>query len=162
MKIIYPGSFDPPTRGHMDIIARAAAMFDEVVVAVMMNEEKMGCFDPAARRDWLLSLVRELPNVTVVEEKGLLMDLAVSVGASAILRGLRDAADYAVERPVADAFRAIAGVETLFMQSSPEHGFVSSRMVRELLKFRGPVADLIPPKIVKDVVTLYAQRREGV
>ena len=120
MKAIYAGSFSPPTFGHLDVIRRGAAMFDELIVAVLSQSEKKYLFTPEMRADMLERITKDIPGVRVVSSTGLLVDLARREGADVILRGLRDASDLTFEMQLAEANRKIGGVETLFLSCQPE------------------------------------------
>lgn len=149
MIAIYPGSFDPPTAGHLDIIRRAAAFSDTLYVLIMVNIEKKHLLSTDERVRLIKECAKDLPNVIVREESGLLMDIAKELDAHAVIRGLRTEADYVKERTVADAFMALAGVETLFIQSRPAQYFVSSSMVKELLAFGGDIEKLVPEPVFR-------------
>lgn len=155
MLAIYPGSFDPPTVGHVEVIRRAARLFDQVYVAVMLNRAKHPRLSAEARVGLLQRCAGTAQNLHFIVSDAPLIDLARRLDATLILRGLRSDADYAVERPVADGFLRLYGIETLFMQSSPETAFISSSMARELLSFGKPPVGLIPAEIIDDVVNAY-------
>jgi len=141
---IFPGSFDPITRGHADIIRRGAALFDELVVAVGTNPDKASWLTADERAAILVKVVRDLPNVRVETYEGLTIDLARRLGAQAILRGLRGGADLHYELQVAVTNRTVAGVETVFVLTSPEFAFLSSSLARQIAQGGGDVSKLVP------------------
>ena len=134
MKIcVVPGSFDPFTIGHLDIVERASKLFDKVYVAIMVNSEKTGTFDLATRKKIAEVSCGDLQNVTVITAEGLLADLCSALGAVAIVKGVRSASDYNYEAVFADANRHLTGIETVWLPARPELSFVSSTFVRELM-----------------------------
>ena len=142
---IYPGSFDPPTNGHLDLIERGSRMFGELVVAVLRNTEKSPMFSSNERVEMLQQLTRHLENVRVGAFDGLMVDFAKSVGAACVLRGIRAISDYEYELQMALMNRKIEPtLETVFMLPAAKYSFVSSRLVREVATAGGPVADLVP------------------
>ena len=151
MRAIYPGSFSPPTLGHLDIIRRAAKLFDEVVVAVMSQSEKSYLFSLDERKDMLRRVLTGVPNARVVSDTGLLADVAKREGADVILRGIRDASDLPLEMQMAAANRQIGGVDTVFLVCSPEYSLLSSSIVRDCARHRAPIAGMVPPEIVNDI-----------
>lgn len=151
MIAIYPGSFDPTTVGHMEIIRRAAKLFEMVYVLVLINPQKHPLFRAEERLDMLNACVKSLPNVRVMASEGTLLEAVEELHADVILRGLRSEADYLNEKSVTDAFLKLWGVETLFIQCDPEMGYVSSSLVRELMRFHAPVDKLVPPEILNRV-----------
>lgn len=149
---VYPGSFDPITVGHMDIIRRSVSLFDRVVVAVLHNPQKTGCFTLDERLEMLRDCCRDLPAVSVETFDGLTMDFARRVGACAVVRGIRTAADYPMEESLARINQRICPeVETVLLLSSAEHSVVSSSCVRELAMFGGDVRNLVPEPILERV-----------
>lgn len=151
MKVVYPGSFHPPTIGHIDIIKRAASLFDEVVVAVMMNPEKTYLFPPDVRTEMLRDCLRDMKNVRVVSDGGLLAELCKREKADAILRGLRSYTDYGYETPLAEANKAIGAPETIYISANPALSHVSSTIVLDIAKHRGPLEGFVPPEIIDRV-----------
>jgi len=151
MRAIYPGSFSPPTLGHLDIIRRAAKLFDEVVVAVLSQSEKSYLFSLDERKDMLRRVLTGVPNARVVSDTGLLADVAKREGADVILRGIRDASDLPLEMQMAAANRQIGGVDTVFLVCSPEYSLLSSSIVRDCARHRAPIAGMVPPEIVNDI-----------
>lgn len=157
MIVLYPGCFDPMTRGHLDIIGRASRLFDQVVVLVMSNPRKRPMISAGERCRMVARLTRGMENVRVEADGGALIDAVRRLGAHAILRGLRDNSDYAEQRAVADAFYRVCGVETLFIQSDPALGYISSSLAREIINLGVPAGQLVPEEILPDV--LAAARR---
>jgi pantetheine-phosphate adenylyltransferase len=151
MRAIYPGSFSPPTLGHLDIIRRAAKLFDEVVVAVLSQSEKRYLFSLEERKDMLRRILTGVPNARVVSDTGLLADVAKLEGADVILRGIRDASDLPLEMQMASANRKIGDVETVFLVCSPEYSLLSSSIVRDCARHRAPIHGMVPPEIVNDI-----------
>ena len=143
MKLLFPGSFDPFTIGHADLVERALKLGVEVVIAIGINEEKKPLFSTAQR----LAAIREYyngnPAVSVIEYKGLTVDAVRDNGCDAILRGIRSVTDYDKERNLADINRSIEGVETVLLVSSPAVQHVSSSLVRELISFGRPANELM-------------------
>ncbi len=135
MKLFFPGSFDPFTIGHADLVSRALALGCEVVIAVGINTEKKPLFDTHVRKKAISEFYRDEPRVTVTEYEGLTIDAVRQTGCNAILRGIRSVTDYDKERNLADINRSIDGVETVLLVSSPAVQHVSSSLVRELISF---------------------------
>ena len=145
MKIaIFPGSFDPFTRGHQAIVERALPMFDKLVIAIGVNRAKKGWMSIEERLERLCALYADEPRVEVVTYETLTMDLAKEYGAKYILRGVRSVTDFEYERTIADANRKIGGLETIFLISDAETAHISSSLVRELASFGHDVSDLLP------------------
>lgn len=135
MKLFFPGSFDPFTIGHADLVSRALALGCEVVIAVGINTEKKPLFATHVRKKAISEFYRDEPRVTVTEYEGLTIDAVRQTGCNAILRGIRSVTDYDKERNLADINRSIDGVETVLLVSSPAVQHVSSSLVRELISF---------------------------
>ena len=155
---LYPGSFDPLTVGHLDIIERAARLYDTVVVAVLHNPNKQGAFPVEKRLEFIERACAHIPGVRAEQFYGLLVDYARQVGASAIIRGLRAVSDFEYEFQMAQMNKQLCpGVETLFMMTKPEHAYISSSGVREIATFGGDVSAFLPPCILKDCL-LYTSR----
>ena len=150
---VYPGSFDPLTLGHEDLIRRAAALFDRVIVAVLINPNKKGCFPIPERLDMIRTVLADLPNVEVDAFEGLLVDYMHLKGARIVLRGLRSALDFETECQMAQINRQISpdGVETLFLATAPEYGHISSSMVRQVAQFGGDISPLVPPVLTQRI-----------
>lgn len=154
-----PGSFDPVTNGHLDVIARAAEQFDEVVVTVVVNPNKQGMFTVEERMDLIREVTAHLPNVRVESWRGLLVDFAKQQGITAIVKGLRDATDLGYEMQMAQMNRKLTGVDTYFIATNPAYGFVSSSLVKEVAAYGGDVADLLPPIVHKQLLARIAERK---
>jgi len=152
---IYPGTFDPPTNGHLDLIQRGANIFDELVVAILRNPEKVALFSLAERREMLEELTREFENVRIETFDGLLVEYAGRVGASAVLRGIRAISDYEYEMQMALMNRKLdPQLETVFMMPAEAYTYVSSRLVKEIVQLGGSVHGLIPDMVEE---RLYAK-----
>ena len=157
MKAIYAGSFSPPTMGHLDVIRRGAALFDELIVAVVGQSEKQYRFSLEARAEMVRKVVRGIPGVRVVSSTGLLVDLARSEGADVLLRGLREASDLPFELQLADANRLIGGFETLFITSLPQYSRISSSIVRDCALHGAPIDGMVPDEIIDDIYAVYGR-----
>ena len=161
---IYPGSFDPPTYGHLDIIKRSLVLFDEILVAVAFNPEKLGkyLFTPQERVDMLREVMDGAGAQLRVEAfPGLLVDLAKSTGAQTIVRGLRAVSDYEYELQMALMNRSLyPDLETVFLMASEGHSFISSRLVREVAFLGGEVKDLVPPVVYEALQRRIASQKQ--
>jgi pantetheine-phosphate adenylyltransferase len=146
-RAVCPGSFDPPTNGHLDVVGRSSALFDEVVVAVLVNKSKKSLFTVDERMDMLTEVLSEYPNVTVGSFHGLLVDYCRANDIRAIVKGLRAVTDFDYELQMAQMNQRLSGVDTLFMSTSPEYSFVSSSLVKEVATYGGDVAHLLPPTV---------------
>jgi len=143
---LYPGSFDPVTRGHMDVIERAARLCDTLVVAVLHNPDKRGAMDVGLRVKALCEATAHLGNVRVVAHSGLCVECARETGADAVIRGVRPLGDFDSEYQMAQINRAIGGVETLMITTSPEYASISSSVVRQIAQFGGAIDEMVPEK----------------
>ena len=142
---IYPGSFDPPTNGHLDLIQRGSKIFEELVVAILRNSEKIPMFSVAERREMLLQLTADLKNVRIDMFDGLMVEYAKSIDAMCVLRGIRAISDYEYELQMALMNRKLEPtLETVFMMPADKYSYVSSRLVREVAQAGGPVKGLVP------------------
>jgi len=148
-KVVCPGSFDPVTNGHLDIIFRASRLFDEVVVAVLVNESKKGLFTLDERLELLAETTADLPNVTYTSFQGLLVDFCADNGIGAIAKGLRAVSDFDYELQMAHMNATIADVDTVFIPTTPAYSFVASSLVKEVAKGGGDVSALVPPAVLK-------------
>ena len=145
VKAVYPGSFDPPTNGHLDLIERGSKIFDELVVAILRNLEKDPLFSVTDRRKMLEEMTSGFDNVTVDTFDGLTVDYALRVGARAILRGIRAISDYEYELQMALMNRKLQpGLETVFMMPAEKYSYLSSRLVREVAQLGGSIECLVP------------------
>jgi pantetheine-phosphate adenylyltransferase len=152
IKAIYPGSFDPPTNGHLDLIERGSKIFDELVVAVLRNPEKDPLFSVADRRNMLEAMTAGFDNVSVDTFDGLTIDYALRVDATAILRGIRAVSDYEYELQMALMNRKLQpGLETVFMMPAEKYSYLSSRLVREIAQLGGNIDCLVPALVAQKV-----------
>ncbi len=150
MTAIYPGSFDPVTNGHLDLIARGAALFDRLVLGVLRNSAKNPLFSVAERVEMLREGAQALPNVEVATFEGLLVDFAREQGARAVLRGIRAISDYEFELQMAHMNRRLAPeVETIFLMPDAKYSYVSSRLVKEVFRLGGSVDGLVPEWVIE-------------
>jgi pantetheine-phosphate adenylyltransferase len=147
-RVVCPGSFDPVTNGHLDIISRAAQLFDEVVVAVLRNPNKTSLFTAAERVELIAAATKELDNVRVDRFEGLIVDFCRDNDISAIVKGLRAVSDFDYEMQMAQMNYSQAGVETLFMTTNPLYAFLSSSLVKEFARYGGDVSGLVPPTVL--------------
>ncbi|WP_053205415.1 pantetheine-phosphate adenylyltransferase [Jiangella muralis] len=155
-RCLCPGSFDPVTNGHLDVIERAASLFDEVVVAVLVNVSKKGLFSVDERIDLLEKACGHLPAVRVESFEGLLVDFARQREIPAVVKGLRAVTDFDYELQMAQMNHRLTGLETLFVATNPDYSFLSSSLVKEVASYGGDVAGLVP-----DVVLQRLQERLG-
>ena len=145
---IYPGSFDPITNGHLDLIVRGCYLFDKLIVAILSNETKQPLFSVEERMEMLCEVVNCYPNVAVDSFDGLLVDYAAEKGASVLLRGIRAISDYEYELQMALMNRRLRPeIETVFMMASEAHSFISSRLVKEVFGLGGNIGGLVPPSV---------------
>ncbi len=147
-RVVCPGSFDPVTNGHLDIISRAAALYDEVVVAVLINATKKGLFTVDERVEMLTEVTAQYGNVKIDRFHGLLVDFCANNGISAVVKGLRAVSDFEYEMQMAQMNYRMAKVETLFMTTNPNHSFLSSSLIKEIARFGGDVSGLVPEPVV--------------
>ena len=148
-KAIYPGSFDPITTGHLDIIKRSANLFDELVIGVLNNSAKNPLFSIDERVNIIKELTKDIPNVTVDSFDGLLVDYAASVDASVVIRGLRAVTDFEYELQIAQTNKVeYPKLETLFMTSSLQYSYLSSTIVREFASYGGDITKFVPESII--------------
>jgi pantetheine-phosphate adenylyltransferase len=143
-RAVCPGTFDPVTNGHLDIIGRAAGLFDEVVVATGTNVSKSRLFDPEERLAMLEEAVRPWDNVRVSGFTGLIVDFCREIGAVAIIKGLRGATDYEYELPMAHMNARLTGIETIFLPGAAGNSYVSSSLIKEVAGFGGDVSAFVP------------------
>lgn len=153
-----PGSFDPPTNGHLDVIGRASALFDEVVVAVLVNKSKKSLFTVDERIAMLTDITEKYPNVSVGSFHGLLVDYCRDNDIRAIVKGLRAVTDFDYELQMAQMNQQLSGVDTLFMSATPEYSFIASSLVKEVATYGGDVAHLLPPTVHSLLLARLAER----
>lgn len=158
-RVVCPGSFDPVTRGHIDIISRAARQNDEVVVAVLTNVNKRGLFSVEEKVAMLHESTAEFGNVTVSQFDGLLVDFCRKNDIPAIVRSLRSVSDFDYELQIAQMNYQLSGVETMFMTANPQYSFLSSSLVREIAQYGGDVSSLVSPHVEDRLRDKYADRR---
>lgn len=145
---IYPGSFDPITNGHLDLIQRSSALFDQLIVAILRNEAKESLFSVEERIEMLNEVICGYSNVSVGSFDGLLVDYAAERGASVILRGIRAVSDYEYELQMALMNRRLRpDIETVFLMAGEAHSFISSRLVKEVIRLGGNISGLVPAPI---------------
>ncbi|MFQ9807606.1 MAG: pantetheine-phosphate adenylyltransferase [Christensenellales bacterium] len=157
--LLYAGSFDPVTRGHMDVIRRAAALCPELVVAVMHNPEKHGFLPVPMRVELLKTACRGLNNVRVIAHGGLLIDCAHEVGAKAVIRGLRPLGDFESEYQMAQVNKRLGGVETLLMTTSDDCASISSSIVRQVAAFGGDISPMVPEGTAQQILAALSQNK---
>jgi pantetheine-phosphate adenylyltransferase len=148
-RAVCPGSFDPVTNGHLDIVGRSSRLYDEVVVAVLVNESKQGLFTIAERLDMLREVVKPYGNVRVESFQGLLVDFCRAQQASVVVKGLRAVSDFDYELQMAQMNIGLAGVETLFMPTNPQHSFLSSSLVKDVAKWGGDITAHVPELVAR-------------
>ena len=156
-RVVCPGSFDPVTNGHLDVISRAAALHDEVVVAVLINITKKSLFSTDERVDMLREVTRDLGNVRVDRFHGLLVNFCTANGINAIVKGLRAVSDFEYEMQMAQMNYRLAKVETLFMTTNPQYSFLSSSLVKEIAMYGGDVSGLVPEQVLGRLRTRLAE-----
>lgn len=151
MKILIPGSFDPPTNGHIDVINRCSKIFSEIIVGIVVNPSKDSLFTRNERSEMLENIFQEKENIKVESFEGLLVDFASKNSVDAIVKGLRAMTDFDYEFQMAQANSTLAGYETIFIPSSPEYGYLSSSMVKEIHSYGGDVSSLVPSEVLKSL-----------
>ena len=160
-RAVCPGSFDPVTNGHVDVINRAAALYDELVVAVLVNPGKAGLFSVDERMDLLRDAVAHHANVTVDSFQGLLVDYCRSHDLPVIVKGLRAVSDFEYELQMAQMNRELAGIETLFVPTAPQVGHLSSSLVKQIAQFGGDVSTLVPKAVLDRLIAHRAAGEQG-
>ena len=157
-----PGSFDPVTLGHLDIIERSSRHFDEVVVAVIRNPQKtQSLFSLEDRQQMLKEATQHLPNIRIEFFKGLLVEFAKEHQAESIVKGLRAVSDFDYELQMAQMNQQLSGIDTFFISTSPQYSFLSSSLVREVAKYGGDVSGMVPPKVAKRLKERFAEAAAG-
>jgi pantetheine-phosphate adenylyltransferase len=157
---VCPGSFDPPTLGHLDIFRRAAGLFDQLTVAVLINPDKRGTFSIDERLELLRATTHDLPNVTIDSFHGLLVDYCTSHRIGAIVKGIRAVSDFDYELQMAQMNHGLTGVNTVFLPTAPAYSFVSSSLVKQVASYGGDVRDLLP-EIVSDALAGKINTAQG-
>ena len=147
-RVVCPGSFDPVTNGHLDIVTRAAGLYDEVVVAVLVNITKRSLFTVDERVEMLREVTRSYGNVRVERFHGLLVDFCAANGIAAVVKGLRAVSDFEYEMQMAQMNHRLAKVETLFMTTNPLYSFLSSSLVKDVGRYGGDVSELVPGQVL--------------
>ncbi len=160
MRVMYPGSFDPITLGHIDLIERCSRMFEEVVVAIMGNDSKQGTFSMAERLELAQESVKHLSNVEVKIGDGLTVDYAVKENCTLLIRGIRAVMDYEYELQHAATNRVLnPKIETLFLVADPHYSYISSSVAREIARFGGDLKSLVPCNVADRLIERYAQQK---
>lgn len=157
---VCPGSFDPVTNGHLDVIERASAQFDRVVVAVLVNPKKQGMFTVEERLEMLREVTVHLPNVTVDAWQGLLVDYAKNHELTAIVKGLRAVSDFEYELQMAQMNKELSGVDTFFTATNPLYSFLSSSLAKEVVTYGGDVSHLLPPPVYDRLKKRIEERKK--
>jgi pantetheine-phosphate adenylyltransferase len=157
LRVVCPGSFDPVTNGHLDIISRASRLYDEVVVAVLINITKKSLFTVEERIEMLREVTAQYGNVRVDSFHGLMVDFCETNGISAVVKGLRAVSDFDYEMQMAQMNYSMAKVETMFISTNPLYSFLSSSLIREVAKYGGDVSGLVPEPIIGKLRARLAQ-----
>ena len=161
-KAIYPGSFDPPTLGHLDIIRRSAKMVDELVVGVLHNSAKNSLFSTEERVTMIKEVTKEFPNVMVTSFDGLLVNYMKEIDATLIIRGLRAVTDFEYELQIAQTNRVeYPEVETIFLTTSLKYSYLSSTIVKEFASYGGDISKFVPPEFIDRIYAKYQIERNG-
>ena len=156
MKAIYPGSFDPITYGHVDIISRVRQIFDELVIVIMVNDEKSGSFTMDERLEMVRECIKDYDNVSVVVGNGLTVDFAREIGAKVLVRGIRAVSDYEYELQLATANMTLAeDIHTIFILAKPEYSFLSSSTAKVIAKNHGDLTAFVPDNVAKKLKEKY-------
>ncbi len=153
---LIPGSFDPPTNGHLDVIERCEGLFDEIIVAIILNPSKQALFTEGERTEMLKAMTDRWDNVTIGSFDGLLVDYAEEVGADVIVKGLRAVTDFDYELQMSQMNRALSGIDTFFVATSPDYGYLSSSLVKEVSQYGGAVDELVPEIVAAALKERYA------
>ena len=148
-RAIFPGSFDPITLGHVDVINRAMDLFDEIVIAIGINTDKKYLFSVAQRLEFIKETFKDQPKVKVTTYSGLTINYCQEIAVDYILRGLRNPADFEFEKAIAQTNRKLSGIETVFLLTSANTAFISSSIVRDVYRNKGDISALVPPSVAK-------------
>jgi pantetheine-phosphate adenylyltransferase len=148
-RAVFPGSFDPITLGHIDIIDRAIDLFDEIVIAIGINYDKKYLFDLEQRRQFIRDTFKNQPKISVTTYEGLTINYCKEIEADYILRGLRNPADFEFEKAIAQTNRKLSGIETVFLLTSADTAFISSSIVRDIYRNKGDISSLVPGSVAK-------------
>lgn len=160
-KAIYPGSFDPPTNGHIDIIRRSSAIVDELYVGILNNSAKNSLFSVEERVKMLEEITKDLPNVKIVSFDGLMVDYAREIGATLVIRGLRAVTDFEYELQIAHANHAEnEDIETIFLTTALQYSYISSTVVKEFASYGGDISKLVPAEIIDRIYAKYGIVKE--
>lgn len=156
---VCPGSFDPITYGHLDIITRGAKVFDQVYVSILNNSSKKPLFTVAERVELIKEVTKDIPNVKVDSFQGLLVDYAKNIGANAIIRGLRAVSDFEYEMQLTSMNRFLNNeIETFYIMTNNQYSFLSSSIVKEVAQYRGNISELVPPKVEEALRAKFANK----
>jgi len=149
MRAVYPGSFDPITNGHLDIIQRASQLSEKLIIAVLHNADKKPFFSTEERMQMINAEIADMSNVESISFSGLVVELVEGLGVDAIIRGMRDIGDFSLEWGNALINRHLGEVETLFLMTDPRHAFISSSKIKDIARWGGDVSDLVPAGVAK-------------
>jgi pantetheine-phosphate adenylyltransferase len=156
-RAVCPGSFDPVTNGHLDIVGRSSRLFDEVIIGVLINQHKTGLFTIEERIEMLREVTEPYGNVRVESFRGLLVDFCRTQQAAVVVKGLRAVSDFDYELQMAQMNIGLSGVETLFMPTNPQHSFLSSSLVKEVAKWGGDISTYVPDAVLERLVIRLRQ-----
>jgi len=158
-RAVCPGSFDPVTNGHLDIFGRASRIYDEVIVAVLINQSKSGLFSHDERLEMLRAVTAEFANVRIASFEGLLVDFCRTENVAVVVKGLRAVTDFDYELKMAQMNFGLSGLETLFMPTNPLYSFLSSSLIKDVAKWGGDVTPHVPAMVAKRLTTRLADAR---
>lgn len=147
-RCVCPGSFDPVTNGHLDVVERAARLFDEVVVAVLVNPTKAGLFTVEERQEMLRLVTKEIPGIRVASFQGLLVDFCRDENIAVVVKGLRAVTDFDYELQMAQMNQRLTGLDTVFVATKPDYSYLSSSLIKEVAKYGGDVSGLVPELVL--------------
>lgn len=159
-RAIYPGSFDPVTNGHLDIIERASKIFDELIIGVLINNNKTPMFSTEERVGFLKTILKDYNNVTIKEFNGLLVDFAHQENAKVLVRGLRAVTDFEYELQMAQTNKVIASdIETVFLTTNLKYSYLSSSIVKEIASFEGDISQFVDPIVEKEIFSKFSSKK---